>query len=1061
MECGDDGCGTSCGNCGTGKTCNATTYKCDSCTPEDTAAFCARMKTAGKTCGSITDKDNCSQLPRTEDCGDAVCTAAAKACQNNVCVTPGGPANDTCASPTALTFTNDVATVTDDNTTANADYQGTCSSSTLGKDLVYSFTITGADPRQVTAKVTAGGTYGIEPVVFIETTCGDNATQKACAVGSSDATAVVNSLPPGTYFIIDDSDYSSSVGSFTLEVTLGTPPKPPANDTCATGQAITQFTHNATNNTDQALVPGTTVAGTDDYQGTCSTALAPQNGADVVYQFNIAAGADRSATISVTRDPTATSYLPTVYLRSNCTSPAAADEKGCAGAKSGGSTALTLSRLAPGDYFIVVDGESNSEGAFQLSLTLGDAYDVPDNCTSPAQAIKLDANGHGTVDGDTSVAKNDITAGCESTPGNDEVYVVDTSGLGTRTLVATVSYVDTGASATVSIRSTCDDVSTELGCSHPYSTPATATAGNAAEGKYYIWVGELKGDEGPFTLTIDASLPPPNDTCATAAQVNLDASGHGTANGDTILAADDVTGSCAYSSGGDLAYFVDTTGLGERNLTAVVTFVNTSASAQIFILKACTGAGNELACNEPYNNVATATATRVPEGKYIIFVDSSSGDEGPFSLDVTAAVPPAPVPGDYCDAAGVGSLPIILDAVGHGSAKGDTSLATSGDAKGSCETTSGKDLVYMVETTGLGERNLTAVVAFDDTNASASVYIRKVCNSSDPADELACDHPVNYQATAVAKKLPEGKYYVWVDEYAGDEGSFTLTVDAVTPPPSPCPTATVVDVSTGTGTVTGSTTTGANYTQGTCGGDQSNDVVYSFTTTAAQKATITVTPAGTTPDYIPLLYVRKVCDSEVATDELGCDAPYSAGDVASVVVKNLPVGTYAVWVDGNADYYTGPTNGDFTLDIKLEAPVLPPTNDVCGAANANVIALTQAVTASGDTSDAIADYGNPLSAVCHTAASGDAKGKDVVYSYTPAADGDFTVTVTPTGWDTLVWANTGTCGDATACLWAVDKGYSGTAEALTVPGVTGTTYFIYVDAYSAYSSGGPFTIVVQ
>jgi len=105
-----------------------------------------------------------------------------------------------------------------------------------------------------------------------------------------------------------------------------------------------------------------------------------------------------------------------------------------------------------------------------------------------------------------------------------------------------------------------------------------------------------------------------------------------------------------------------------------------------------------------------------------------------------------------------------------------------------------------------------------------------------------------------------------------------------------------------------------------------------------------------------------------------------------------------------------------------------------------------------------------VSPVCLTGmANYNPNGKDVVYRYTPATTGSFTVEVTPTGWDCALWYNTSACGtDGGNCLGASDLGYNGTVERLVVSGVAGTAYYLYVsDAYSTSSSGGPFSIVVK
>lgn len=66
--CGDDGCGGTCGTCPSGQACT-TAGTCQLCSTESNAAFCARQ---GKSCGPVSAPDSCG-VARSVDCGS--CTA--------------------------------------------------------------------------------------------------------------------------------------------------------------------------------------------------------------------------------------------------------------------------------------------------------------------------------------------------------------------------------------------------------------------------------------------------------------------------------------------------------------------------------------------------------------------------------------------------------------------------------------------------------------------------------------------------------------------------------------------------------------------------------------------------------------------------------------------------------------------------------------------------------------------------------------------------------------------------------------------------------------------------
>jgi hypothetical protein len=85
---GTDNCGAartvaSCGTCTLPQKCGEITANACGCTPENNAAFCARL--GGKNCGNVTNNDNCG-APRTASCG--TCTAPATCGASNVCACP-------------------------------------------------------------------------------------------------------------------------------------------------------------------------------------------------------------------------------------------------------------------------------------------------------------------------------------------------------------------------------------------------------------------------------------------------------------------------------------------------------------------------------------------------------------------------------------------------------------------------------------------------------------------------------------------------------------------------------------------------------------------------------------------------------------------------------------------------------------------------------------------------------------------------------------------------------------------------------------------------------------
>jgi hypothetical protein len=170
-----------------------------------------------------------------------------------------------------------------------------------------------------------------------------------------------------------------------------------------------------------------------------------------------------------------------------------------------------------------------------------------------------------------------------------------------------------------------------------------------------------------------------------------------------------------------------------------------------------------------------------------------------------------------------------------------------------------------------------------------------------------------------------------------------------------------------------------------------------------------------------------------------------------VVVNYAPAETYWIWVDGSSTA----SAGSFTLDVTLEPPILPPSNDLCSGA----VPLVKGQPVTGNTTTALQDYGTdpPYSPAC-AGSSVKPLGNDLVYSYTPQASGPFTALLTGSGkFRPLLWYTIGVCGESAACEAIVQAG-----TALTIEGVAGAVYYFIVDENERYDGmHGNFTNVIN
>jgi hypothetical protein len=964
---------------------------------------------------------------------------------------PPAPANDTCAAPAPLTFTNNVATVQGDTSTATDDQTGTCGAS-KGPDMVYSFTLQTA--QSVVATVIGDiSSPNFVAAIYIRSKCdsGLAADEKACYASyySSSATAKVQSLPAGTYFIWVDGSSASSRGKFKLEVNLAAPIVAPLNDTCSSPETLT-FTN------DVATASSDTTGAKADTSGTCAG-----GGKDLVYTFSTVGKGVKNIDITLApKSPTST-FQPVVYVRKTCASSASAESMGCRDAVSpGGTASLALPRVPEGTYFLFADGFTGSEGAFDLKVTLSEPPPAPgnDNCAG-ATALTF-TNNVATVSGDTRSATDDGGASCSSATGPDVVYSFTLQAAQAVTAKLTRDSSTSSYSPVVYLRSACASAASadEKGCgTGSSSTPATASATSLAAGTYFVWVDGSSKTSGKYTLEVTLAAPivgPKNDNCTTAESLSF-TNDVASATGDTTLAKDDTNGTCSgYTK--DVVYSFSTVGQGVKNVDILVTPKSGSSSYRpvAFVRKTCASAASadELGCGS-----ASATGKElslslevVPEGTYFVFVDGYSGSAGAFDLKVTLSKPPPPPANDTC------SSPTPLTFTSNVATASGTTIAGANDVAPSCGYGNTADVVY--EMTLAANQKVTATVTRDSASTSFSPFlsIRSVCSQA--GSELGCKSSSLGTATLTLDYLKAGKYFVWVDS-SGVRGKFDLKV-TLDPPVVPtqgenCFATKPLVFTNNAASDSSSTNTAKNDTSGVCGGS-GPDVVYEFTTTAAHKISATVTPASGSATFDPTVYLRGVCGSSSSKDEHFCDGGKGAGKVLTAETPNAPAGKYFLFVDGFAG-----SKGDFTLAVNLSAPVPPPANDTCaGAAE-----LKLGASVSGTTLVAKDDFGTGSTA---PASCGDlfppVNGADVVYSYKPTATGTATVTVTPSGtvFDPAVWVTSVTCSaDISACVKASDTGLDGDPETLSFSVTAGTVYYIYVDTQSFSRTPGDFTIVVK
>ncbi len=376
MSCGtprQEDCGTArCTTDGGSGTCNFATNACQSCSSESDTQFCMRLAATGLECGTVTAPDSCTQLPRVADCGTAAC-GTGTACMNNRCTGAGG----SCSSPvTLMPDPSDPNRFIASSNTASGQAALTAScGATAGAELVYLVNVGGTSPRSVVATVRAQMSSALGPTLSVRTTCASSAGER-CETGASLASVRLNQVSPGARYFVVDSASAGAQGPFTLDVRLGAPVTAPPNDKCpgTDGGTLVDLGNpslppwTADGPRDRVTsVTGTTAGADNDVAGSCSLAAPGQlTGGDVVYRLVIPAGSPLyQASVNVTS--TDGDLLPAVSLHDGT---CLGTVLGCAATNVPGPVRLALPSLAPGTYFIHVDGVSGTGGSFTLTVQL-------------------------------------------------------------------------------------------------------------------------------------------------------------------------------------------------------------------------------------------------------------------------------------------------------------------------------------------------------------------------------------------------------------------------------------------------------------------------------------------------------------------------------------------------------------------------------------------------------------------------------------------------------------------------------------------------------------------
>lgn len=505
------------------------------------------------------------------------------------------------------------------------------SSSSTGTDLLYELTF----PQDTGLIVTATDGTGTQDqdltVTLVSNPCPDF-NQVAC-VDTLAASEVLSQerVPAGRWYVmVENYSGSNTPGAVDLQFEL-TPPIPaPANDACSAPTPLVVMNGTAT-------ATGTTAGALND-NGSSPLTCSFNSGrtGDVFYSLTLTQ--EQDVRIAVT-PAMGSMFQPAVALQVDCAG-GMGSEVSC---NSATPTDLFARRVPAGTYIVVVDGDSTSNGAFDMLVTLTTPPPPPmnDSCAMPTTLMP---NASVMIDANNGAQDYMLSCGGNSA-GGDVVYTFTTTQAQKVTLTASSM---NGSDAVISLRGMpCDDDTAEVDCRDNTGMSAEVlTALNVPAGTYFVVLQSYYATNGEFGLSLQLDppvLPPPNDTCATPATLVPNVS----QMVDLAGAVGDYFTDCSSYSGGDAIYQFTTT---QPQLVVVSAVGGSSADAVLEIRAAPCDTGTSLACaNGTFGGTETVGANNLPAGTYYVVLGSDFTDTA-FGVELTLSPPTTSFANDTCAA---------------------------------------------------------------------------------------------------------------------------------------------------------------------------------------------------------------------------------------------------------------------------------------------------------------------------------------------------------------------------------------------------------------------------
>jgi hypothetical protein len=325
--------------------------------------------------------------------------------------------------------------------------------------------------------------------------------------------------------------------------------------------------------------------------------------------------------VVITVMPRDAAFQPVVYVRAGqCDAPRSELNQGCVAAHQPGATVRLQAMsgyASAGTYYVVVDGLSNTGGAFDLSVEVGGRA-----ANSCADVLPLTGRQF-TVRGSYSGADDSLKPSCGRAGGKDRVYRLETSE--PAYLNARVEDAEGVYTSVLAVSDLCGGAERACGSSGMDS-------GQLPPGTHYIWLDRyVQSFEGAgYILRAELTPPPPGDACPQARPLVFSNGAQGGTAADAVESAvlhDDGDWGCSGSNAADLVYAFTT----DRTLKLHASATDSVGHplALTVVRAACTPEAR-VACGAPTLDIA-----ELPAGNYFLWVDGFYRNSGTVKLSAT------------------------------------------------------------------------------------------------------------------------------------------------------------------------------------------------------------------------------------------------------------------------------------------------------------------------------------------------------------------------------------------------------------------------------------------